>query len=421
MVKFRFKTPVKCTLLLIFMFFLLILVGIGQIPTNMLNKLDLFKKKIYYLHWISDMDVDKEWVGHRTEACEEKFIGYGNDFAVLRNVVFVPEEDFYFKLSCNSNEVKKYTFKTALSEKNHLNHWLHTMEITSPGEGTGLMLFNKKKTLFVQRFEFANLYHQMTDFYNAFLVAKLLNIPPDDLDVVIMDRSAPIILDKTWDVLFGDVTKVKDMKDPVVYKEIIWAVLGYNSPMNFHSLNSMPYVEEFSHFFKARYGARTKSLECAGLSILFIWRRDYVAYPGSPTLSRKIKNEKELVEAVQEIFPGHSVAGIQLDEHEMKDQVKWISQTDILVGMHGAGMSHIMELPGHAGVLELFPTYWHKTNRHFRAMARWRGLHYRSWQNLNPGNEYKDKFTRIPPLVVTHDLLSLYMSMCGHLPAPSKL
>lgn len=375
------------------------------------------KHQLYYLYWLQDLDIVEEWLHHPTLLCQGAFTGYGNEFAVLQDVEFSP--DAQFKMKCNSRNFKNYKFTNGMGAPNHLNRWLKALEDTSTNNSKTI---EKKKTIFVLRYEYANLYHQMTDFYNAFLVANLLKIPPDDLDVVLMDRNAPSVLDGAWDVLFGDVKKIKHITKPVLYKEMIWAVIGYNSPMNFHSLNSLPFVNEFSHFLKARYKAGSKVLDCAGVSILFVWRRNYVAHPGNPTgsISRKIKNEKELIEAVQEVFPGHSVAGIQLDEHEINDQVKWASQTDILVGMHGAGMSHIMELPYHAGVLELFPSYKAKTNRHFRAMARWRGLHYRSWQNVNPNNEFADKNTRIPPIVVTQLLLSLYKDMCKPLKFPPK-
>ncbi|OWF55801.1 beta-(1,2)-xylosyltransferase-like [Mizuhopecten yessoensis] len=412
MVKLKLKNSVKCFLPLLVM----VLIVIFFVPKKILN-LEQVKHQLYYLYIVHDINVDEEWLHRPTQICEGTFTGYGNEFAILRDVEVFPET--HFKLKCASRKFRNYQFTNGMGAKNHLNQWLEALEDTSVTESKNVQ---KKKTIFVLRYEYANLYHQMTDFYNAFLVAKLLKIPPDDLDVVLTDRNSPSVLDKAWDVLFGNVTKVKDMKEPVFYKEVIWAVIGYNSPMNFHSLNSLPYVEEFSHFFKTRYNTGPKVLDCAGVSILFVWRRNYVAHPGNPsgTISRKIKNEKELIEAVQEVFPGHSVAGIQLDEHEINDQVKWVSQTDILVGMHGAGMSHIMELPYHAGVLELFPTYKAKTNRHFRAMARWRGLHYRSWQNINPNNEFKGQYTRIPPIVVTQHLLGLYRDMCGSITIPAK-
>ncbi|XP_060080976.1 uncharacterized protein LOC132560320 [Ylistrum balloti] len=412
MVKLNLKCWIKC-----FFPFLVVFLFIITFMHKRLLNLEQLKHQVYYLYWVHDVDVDEEWLQQPTQMCDGHFTGYGNEFAVLRDVEF--SQDMKFKMKCASRNNQNYQFTDGMGAKNHLNQWFKALEDSSV---TKSKTIQKKKTIFVLRYEYANLYHQMTDFYNAFLIANLLKIPPDDLDVVLMDQNAPSVLDKTWDVLFGDVQKIKDINEPVVYKEMIWAVIGYNSPMNFHSLYSLPYGDEFSQFFKARYNAGPKVLDCAGVSILFVWRRNYVAHPGNPSgsISRKIKNEKELIDAVQEVFPGHNVAGIQLDEHEINDQVKWVSQTDILVGMHGAGMSHIMELPHHAGVLELFPTYKAKTNRHFRAMARWRGLRYRSWQNLNPNNEFKGQYTRIPPIVVTHLLLSLYTDMCGPLKIPAK-
>ncbi len=49
--------------------------------------------------------------------------------------------------------------------------------------------------------------------------------------------------------------------------------------------------------------------------------------------------------------------------------------------MHGAALTHILFLPRHAGVIELFPYLPPGEEGHFRTFSKWRGLHYTSWKN----------------------------------------
>jgi glycoprotein 2-beta-D-xylosyltransferase len=81
-----------------------------------------------------------------------------------------------------------------------------------------------------------------------------------------------------------------------------WAAMGYNSPLNEHDRPSVPYLEEFRHFFLSRHGADpSRKINCNSLRWLFIWRRDYVAHPRNKrgSVSRKIYNEDELLEAIK--------------------------------------------------------------------------------------------------------------------------
>ncbi|KAH3859859.1 EGF domain-specific O-linked N-acetylglucosamine transferase-like [Dreissena polymorpha] len=191
---------------------------------------------------------------------------------------------------------------------------------------------------------------------------------------------------------------------------MLWPTVGYDSPLNEHELKGVPKLEEFRTFFLRQHGiAINDKLSCDNLTIVFLWRRDYVAHPRNPsgTVSRKIKNEEEVVAAAKQHLREHSILDIQIDLLAMRDQLKMVSHTDILIGMHGAGLSHTLFLPRHAGLIELYPTYWSTANVHFKGMARWRGLYYRSWQNSDITKELNDKYT----VVNVNSVISLLSSM----------
>ena len=72
-------------------------------------------------------------------------------------------------------------------------------------------------------------------------------------------------------------------------------------------------LEQFRQVFLTRHGIQhEKMLDCDKLTVLFLWRRDYLVHPRNPSgkVSRKVKNEDELISAVTDLLPGHDVSYI---------------------------------------------------------------------------------------------------------------
>lgn len=349
----------------------------------------------------------------RVTSCEGRFTGYNNWFAKLDNVVIDPnygrgrkggenisevmnqaESDEYYSLSfgffrlpCRA-EVS-YTF----GSESHLNNWLKKLEYKSEIlERYEIPGF----TIAVQRYEYVNMYHTMTDWFNTFLVTKVFKLSPENITILWIDGHPSGGLDSTWRHLFGKVVRIGEISRPIAFRSLIWGIVGYNSPLNEHGLPEVSYLVEFRQFFLSKHGIFPEdALNCKMLNILILWRRDYVAHPRNPSgsISRKIKNEDELLRKISDIFKGHHVRGLQIDTLPMREQLIITSKTDILIGMHGAGLSHTLFLPGHACLIEMFPDYYPAENIHFRAMAKWRHLYYTSWSNTDGNRELNNYYT----------------------------
>ncbi len=70
-------------------------------------------------------------------------------------------------------------------------------------------------------------------------------------------------------------------------------------------------------------------------------------------------------------------------------------KTDILISMHGAGLTHLLFVPKTSGLIELFPQYL--TYRpHFYALTKWRQQSYLMWTNSDSRNEYPNFYTEVP-------------------------
>ncbi|XP_070191928.1 uncharacterized protein [Littorina saxatilis] len=383
-----------------------------------------------------------QWLDSTTMMADNRFVLYANKMALLYDVIVDPDarqtgpkggekmeevwgqdeqseylhlKDGFFTLQCKSKPSAHFAVP-----KDHLNEWLASVQCvdnTTTAVKTDPLNTVRGLTIAVQRYEYVNLYHTMTDFFNAFLTMIMFNQHPDDVTILWVDAHPQGGLDDVWDTLFGKVIRAGRLPSKTRFNSMAWAAMGYNSPLNEHSRPSVSYLEEFRHFFLSRYGVDgTRKANCSSLNFLFIWRRDYTAHPRNKggSISRKVDNEDQLMNAVRDVIaPGDNLHGLQLDALSMQEQLQLIAGTDVLVGMHGAGLSHTLFLPPHGGLLELYPTYWPQANRHFRAMAGWRGLHYQTWQNHDSRNEKENHRTYIPPEVVVKMVKEIRKNICG--------
>ena len=368
-----------------------------------------------------------------TTYCNGSFLGYDRTFAKLTDVIIDPSKGSgrrggenisevlnqpeaneyftlnygYFKQRCNGRI--HYLF----NPKSHVSQWLSVLETSN--DKLDYKTTFKEWTIAVMRYEYVNFYHTLTDFYNAFLVCKAFQMSPGNITILWIDGHPSGTLDSTWETLFGHVLRAGYIQQPSMFSHMIWGIMGYDSLLSQFNRVSVPYLEEFRDFFLSRHAvSTTNKLNCSKLRIMFLWRRDYVAHPRNPSgsVSRKIANENELLERAKKEFPNNVITGLQIDKLNMHDQLNVIASLDILIGMHGAGLSHTLFLPQHAGLIELFPTYWTNVNRHFESMARWRNLHYLTWSNFDSSKELPNHLTIIDVDVVTYLISQMIQKLC---------
>jgi len=347
---------------------------------------------------------------------DKKFcISAANGSELLEDVMNQSEEaEFYkfemgcFQLPCTRRP--SYFF----NGKNHLNEWLFSM-ITrlSPKQNEDFVM-EPQFTIAVTRYEYANLYHCLTDWYNAFLVMKFVNHTSCDTNILLIDAHPPTHLDEVWKVIFNSSRKLSALDRRTYFKQLAWGITGYNSPLV--SLQyAPPFIEEFRNIILSRFNiTQNRHLTCGQPRVLFVWRHNYITHPRNPfgKVSRKISNEVELLHYISSDMPEASVDGIQIDRLNMKQQLQRIADSDILVGMHGAGLSHAVFLPYWGAVVEVVPRYWTAESNQFRMIAVWRNLIYERWVNNDPRNEVADLSTRVPPYVIGTLVKKAVARMC---------
>ena len=74
-----------------------------------------------------------------------------------------------------------------------------------------------------------------------------------------------------------------DIKEPWLFKTMLWNIVGYSSPIIQYKLREVPYLEEFRQFFLIRHGVTSfQMLNCSSITVTFIGRRDYLLIQETP-------------------------------------------------------------------------------------------------------------------------------------------
>ena len=375
----------------------------------------------------------KSWKDNMRVFCNGSFFAFAGEFAFARDIILDPSQAMgllggeELNTVLNQNEsLEFYKFKEgffvlscqpsySFGFNNYLNSWLAMIHSSYYQMKLSISKVNKQFTLALTRFEYVNLFHTVTNFYNAFLAMTFFKKTPEETAILLVDGHPKGSLDHTWSVLFNKVTRIGNVNHVTLYNEFVWVEQGYNSPMRNQKSNATPLVEEFREFFlnKHEVDGESHKLNCSSINLLFLWRRNYLAHPRNPSgqVSRKIKNEEQLVKYVSEKFMNVNVKAYQLDQFNMSMQLAFISKTDILVGMHGAGLTHSVFLPKHAGLIEFYPNYWPSSIAMFKAIARFRNLHYENWVNKESKYEFPDKYTKVPTHIIAVKLNSILKKM----------
>ena len=155
------------------------------------------------------------------------------------------------------------------------------------------------------------------------------------------------------------------------------------------------------------------------------------------TRHRNILNVDELIEALRKKNKNFVVNKVNL-HHRMSflDQVSITANTDILIGMHGAGLTHSLFLPDYGVLFELYNC---DDEFCYKDLARLRGVRYITWENeklLYPqdaGNHPdlgahkkftnytfdKNEFVRLVMIAVKH-VRSMRANAAGNPTAPKR-
>ncbi|KAI8552951.1 hypothetical protein RHMOL_Rhmol06G0307800 [Rhododendron molle] len=263
----------------------------------------------------------------------------------------------------------------------------------------------EEPTLLVTRFEYANVFHTVTDWYSAYVASRVTGLPYRPNLVFVDGHCVQAPLEETWRALFSSLRYAKNFTGPVCFRHAILAPLGYETALfkgltedidchgaSAHDLWQKPddrktaRLHEFGEMIRAAFGfpvdKHRTSKPVSGHNVLFVRREDYLAHPrhGGKVQSR-LSNEQEVFDALKSWVSDHSECKINLinglfAHMPMKEQVRAIQDASVIIGAHGAGLTHIVSATPKTVILEIISSEYRRP--HFALIAKWKGLEYHS-------------------------------------------
>ncbi|XP_053398151.1 uncharacterized protein LOC123552856 [Mercenaria mercenaria] len=354
--------------------------------------------------------------------CDSNLIAYGH-FAKVTNIVLDPSfgkltqegnsknesysvDPGFFQMECNGKIDVKYP-----NRMKHLNSWANAIKIGLPNDKTYETITDW--TIAVSRNHNNSIYYTMSDIYNAFLLSRAFDIDPEVVDVIFIDGYPENKMNSTWARLFQKVTRIEEVKKPVLYKNMIWGLADNDSPLNFeYKFKSIPNLEEFRKFVLRRHEVDFQhKLDCTNLNVLILNKNQkFIEFKNAHGHPEKIY-ENMLYQNILEIFSDHRIVLFPF-QATLQDQLKVISKIDIFISLHTEELTHVMFLPKHAVVLEIFKLdVTRSDNMHYQALAQWRNMSYYSWGGTEIQDLTKSASTFIQGQI-SHIAGEMFRQMC---------
>lgn len=358
----------------------------------------------------SSQEVDvTTWLKSPNSFCAGNYVTHAQRFFLLRSAVYDPLKD-RFIIPCGVSKLW-HNPRTASYYSQYGEY--------APSRYTKTLMFEdttSMKTLHGQRDRVSNFtvaiyreyphnfFHAMSQWYNVFLLSKLLKFDPKSVTILLLDKTPLVHIDRQWEQLYSKSLHVRDLRSALYLGNVLFSIAGHESLLYYFQLERLPFVEEFSKYFMDVFKvSNTKTVSCSNISVTLVLRHDYLMHPGNQSsmrnTERKFQNEAELVRTLKEELPGHNVRTLVAEDLPLKEQLKLTTSTDVLIGMHGCVLSQTLFLPRHAMVLEMYPIFWER-KLFFISMSKWRGIRHDVWQNDAEEHEFRANCsTYVPPSV----------------------
>uniref|UniRef100_A0A2P2JS81 Glycosyltransferase 61 catalytic domain-containing protein n=2 Tax=Rhizophora mucronata TaxID=61149 RepID=A0A2P2JS81_RHIMU len=260
----------------------------------------------------------------------------------------------------------------------------------------------EEPVLFITRFEYANLFHTVTDWYSAYVASRVTGLPYRP-HVLFVDGHCRTPLEETWRALLSSLTYAKHLSGSVCYRHAVLVPLGYETPLfkglseeincegaSAHDLWQKPddkktaRLSEFGEMIRSAFSfhvnRHSAEKPVSGHNVLFVRRENYLAHPRhGGNIESRLSNEEEVFEALRSWASSHLECKVNIvnglfAHMPLKEQVRAIQEASVIIGAHGAGLTHIVSATPQTVILEIISSYFRRP--HFQLIARWKGLEY---------------------------------------------
>ncbi|CAM4873471.1 unnamed protein product [Rotaria socialis] len=348
----------------------------------------------------------KKWCENQVQLCNSSLTVYNKLFVLTRAIILQPqyakgkliggediqtvlnqpEQNEYFqfekdfiKLSCNVENIQ---------ENIPNSHLLNVFSSLTTYETHPVTQIINETTIAVNRQDYANFYHTITDLYTVYLLCCFFRRDPKSVRILFLDAHPKGSLDILWSQLFHSYTRLGELKasPSIFYRELIWSQPQSQSEIDVQRYRKsapscfVKFREHVLKQFNINYKENEK-VNCQALNVFFLVRHNYVAHPRNPSgkITRQLTNEQQILDDLKMKFskyPNVNFSFNHFEESSMEQQLNVISQTDIFIGVHGAGLTHVLFMKPNRCLIELTTLLW-ESQHHFELMASINSINYR--------------------------------------------
>jgi FkbM family methyltransferase len=230
------------------------------------------------------------------------------------------------------------------------------------------------------------LVHRKDDHNPFFMVSLVLNLwmmQKQHVQIIMWDDAGPQPVDDIFTRMWGKKLLYANalLEKTICFDAPLWTIPNeYTGPLMMHlndaqQCQKSSMIEAFVKDVHALYPIPNRH----GQTVTFVGRRHY----NKRTIGRVWTNEREIVEALTKARPDLNVRLVYYEDITFEEQMHTDRTTDIMVGMHGAGLVHALFMERGSHVVEVFPR--HKRRWGYRNIAQYRGFTYDDFRGGRDG------------------------------------
>ncbi|KAJ5376135.1 hypothetical protein N7509_013021 [Penicillium cosmopolitanum] len=316
-----------------------------------------------------------------------------DSFCFGKKAKFLPE-DGKFQLDCNLTCTRKTESNSKPLELNVFHkYWYDTVPsrvldglVKMKHEAEFWPQKSQNYTILVKRKSATNLWHSLLEIYSMLLSLDVLhmtlqpNMPStpfisksdaENTQVVILDDHEDGPYYELWSLFAKkQVVRMKNVSPNTRFENIIVPLGGESNPLwqgdwEINTCKSSALLNTFVNRVLAFYSLqKTKHRQSDKLTLTFI---DGVG-------GQRLVDQEKYLKELQNYFPLVNIQLIDFAAISFREQLKIIQQTDVLAGVHGAGLAHGTFLPPGSVMVEILPNT--PNHKGFRNMASLMGHSY---------------------------------------------
>lgn len=262
------------------------------------------------------------------------------------------------------------------------------------------------KTILIARRDDHNPFFQISVAMNSWIMMQVLNWQPDEVQLVYLDDGFPSAIDELQHKLLAPSQEPihgKRLRNKVLHFQgpVLVAPYEVSGPMMQHLDDDEPcYDSALLKRFRLQSlqtilgdemdNNAVAQKETTGIVITIISRRNYQGR----TIQRRWLNEDEIVRLMRERYSGLDVKIQSIDfvQLSLAEQMRIVLQSDVLIGMHGAGMVNVIWSRPETLVVEIFPKKRFRWG--YRNLCQFLGCswhEYRGGKDTGLGDNKSDK------------------------------